>query len=61
MSKMEIPSVDSAKSALSQANGSLANGSLANGSLVNGHAKSNGSAIAPGKNTNGPVTRSRKA
>lgn len=75
MSKMEIPSVNSAKSTKSQANGSLANGSLANGSLVNGslangslangslangHATANGSAITPGTNTNGPVTRSRK-
>lgn len=75
MSKMEIPSVNSAKSAIGQAsgslangslangslaNGSLANGSLANGSLANGHVTANGSAIAPGKNASGPVTRSRK-
>ncbi len=76
MSKMEIPSVNSAKSAKSQANGSLANGSLANGSLANGslangslangflangHATANGNAITPGTNANGRVTRSRKA
>lgn len=70
MSKMEIPSVNSAKSAMSHAsgslangslaNGSLANGSLANGSLANGHATTNGSAITPGTNANGPVTRSRE-
>lgn len=66
MSKLEIPSVNSAKSAMGQvngslANGSLANGSLANGSLANGHARVNGSAIASGKDANGQVTRSRKA
>lgn len=51
MSKMEIPDVDSAKSVISHSNGSV----------LNGHLKPNGPAMASGRNSNGPVTRSRKA
>lgn len=51
MSKMEIPSVDSAIGVINHANGSLANG----------HAKANGSANTSGAKANGMVTRSRKA
>lgn len=60
MSKMEIPSVDSAKNVLSHTNGSAINGST-NGFAINGHAKANGTAAASGRNSNGPITRSRKA
>ena len=56
MSKMEIPSVDSAKNVLSHSNGSAINGSA-----VNGHVKANGSVTASGWNSNGPTTKSRKA
>lgn len=51
MSKMEIPSVDSAKNVLGHANGSA----------MNGHAKANGNGLTSGRSSNGPVTRSRKA
>lgn len=51
MSKMEIPSVNSAKGVMSHTNGSLANS----------HIRANGSANASGVNSNGTVARSRKA
>lgn len=51
MSKMEIPSVNSAKSVMNHANGSLANG----------YGQANGSASGTGATANGMATRSRKA
>jgi hypothetical protein len=51
MSKMEIPSVDTAKGVISQANGST----------VNGRTIVNGSGQASGRKSTGPVSRSRKA
>ncbi|MCJ1428444.1 hypothetical protein MMC29_006354 [Sticta canariensis] len=51
MSKMEIPSVNSAKGVMSHTNGSLANS----------HIRANGSANASGVNSNGTVARPRKA
>lgn len=50
MSKLEIPSVDSAKSVISHANGSV----------INRHAKCTENGIASGMKSNGPITRSRK-
>lgn len=51
MSKMEIPSVDSAKSVMGHTNGSA----------MNGHAKNSENGTTSGMNSNGPFTRSRKA
>lgn len=51
MSKLEIPSVDSAKSVMGHTNGSI----------MNGHAKSSENGVASGANPKGPLSRSRKA